>query len=86
MPSSSGLTAAAGPTSSDARSSAPAPAKSPLEQLPHDAECEVRLKFRRAGAQNVVAKLFRPSARRLNERSFADADANLDYEDATAAS
>jgi hypothetical protein len=47
---------------------------------------QIRLKFRPAGAQNVVPKLFRPSARRLNERSFADADANLDYEDATAAS
>jgi hypothetical protein len=35
--------------------------------------------------QNVVAKPLRPSERRLNKRSFADADANLDCQDATAA-
>ena len=59
--------------------------KSPLEQLPHDAECEVRLKFGPASAQDFVVKLLRPSAGRLNERRLADADANLDRQGATAA-
>jgi hypothetical protein len=59
--------------------------ESPLEQLSHDAECEVRLKFGPASTQDLVVKLSCPSARRLNERGLADAGANLDRQGAASA-
>ena len=59
--------------------------ESPLEKLPHDAKREVRLKFGPARAQNLVAKLSRQPARRLNQRSLAEADPSLDCQNAAAA-
>jgi hypothetical protein len=56
----------------------PGASETPLEQLSHHAECEVRLKFGPASAQHFVVKLSRPSAGRLNERRLADADATFD--------
>ena len=57
----------------------------PLEQLAHDAEGEVRLELRPAGAQDLVATLLRLPAGRVDQRRLPDARPTLDHEHLAAA-
>ena len=53
---------------------------SPLEQLAHEAEREVRLVLRPAGTQDFHPLRGRPQACRLHQRGFSDAGSTLDQE------
>jgi hypothetical protein len=54
--------------------------QAPFEQLAHHTERETRLQLRAPGPHNLVAKLIRPRAGRLNQRRLADAGPALDQQ------